>query len=151
MNMDAGHTSGMTRSRGGADSGATAGYEVSDVNVGGILAFGAGLLAVGVAIHVVVWLLFVYLSDREAARVPVQYPLAANQVARVPPEPRLQINPRDDLGALRAHEDEILNGYSWVDRPAGVVRIPIEEAMKLTLKRGLPVRPEAPARERDGR
>jgi hypothetical protein len=117
-------------------------HETTDVNVRGILGFGLGLLAVGVAIHVIVWLLFLYFSNREATRTPAQYPLAAGQQTRLPPEPRLQTNPREDLRALRAREDDILNGYSWVDRPAGIVRIPIEEAMKLTVERGFPVRKE---------
>ena len=71
------------------------------------------------------------------------YPLAAEQGVRVPPEPRLQINPRQDLKDLRAAEDEILHGYGWVDRNAGIVRIPIDDAMRLTLERGLPSRPQA--------
>ena len=58
----------------------------------------------------------------------------------MPPEPRLQTNPRADLRDLRAHEDLVLGTYGWVDKPAGVVRIPIDEAMKITLQRGLPVR-----------
>jgi hypothetical protein len=58
----------------------------------------------------------------------------------VPPEPRLQTNPRQDLADLRAKEDETLNSYGWVDRNAGVVRIPIDEAITLTLQRGLPAR-----------
>jgi hypothetical protein len=89
-----------------------------------------------------VWLLFLYFSGREATRVAPEYPLAAGQQTRVPPEPRLQTNPREDLRALRAREDAILNSYGWVDKKAGVVRIPIDEAIKLTVKRGLPVRQE---------
>ncbi len=54
------------------------------------------------------------------------------------PEPRLQVAPAADLGALRAHEESILHSYGWVDRPAGVVRIPIERSMELLLQRGLP-------------
>ena len=69
-------------------------------------------------------------------------PLAADQQTRLPPEPRLQTNPREDLRLLREQEDAILKSYGWVDRPAGVVRIPIEEAMKLTVQRGLPARQE---------
>ena len=52
----------------------------------------------------------------------------------MPPEPRLQTNPREDLSELRASEDELLDSYGWVDKNAGVVRIPIDEAMKLTLR-----------------
>ena len=117
-------------------------HEESDVNVRAIFGFCAGLVAVGVAVHFAVWLMFQYLSSREAVREPIAYPLAAGQ-DRVPPEPRLQTNPREDLRALRAREDEVLNNYAWVDKNAGVVRVPIEEAMKITLKRGLPARQTA--------
>ena len=36
----------------------------------------------------------------------------------------------------------MLGSYGWVDKNAGVVRIPIDAAMKLTLERGLPARTE---------
>ena len=116
------------------------GRETTDVEIRGVLLFGLGLLVIALAIHFLVWLLFGYLSGREAARVPPAYPLAVGRDAQLPPEPRLQTNPREDLRLIRAHEDEILNSYSWVDRSAGIVRIPIEEAIKLTMKRGLPAR-----------
>ena len=115
-------------------------HEESDVNVRGVLGFAAGLLVTAVLIQFMVWLLFVYFSGREAARVVPEYPLAAGEQTRVPPEPRLQTNPREDLRALRAREDAVLNSYGWVDKTAGVVRIPIDEAIKLTVQRGLPVR-----------
>ena len=116
-------------------------HEESDVNILGIFAFAGGLLATGIFIHLMVWLLFSYLSTREAAKTAPQFPLAATQEQRLPPEPRLQTNPRQDLQDLRAQEDELLNSYRWVDRNAGIVRIPIDEAMRLTLQRGLPARP----------
>ena len=115
-------------------------HEESDVNVRGVLGFAAGLLVTAVLIQFMVWLLFVYFSGREAARVVPEYPLAAGEQTRVPPEPRLQTNPREDMRALRAREDAVLNSYGWVDKTAGVVRIPIDEAIKLTVQRGLPVR-----------
>jgi hypothetical protein len=115
-------------------------HEGSDVNVRAILGFGAGLIVAAVAIHFIVWLLFLYLSGAEATRDTADFPLAAGQAARVPPEPRLQTTPREDLRALKAREEEILSSYGWVDKTTGVVRIPIDEAMKLTLQRGLPAR-----------
>jgi hypothetical protein len=117
-------------------------HEASDVNIRAIFGFGAALLVVAVLLHVAVWLLFLYMS-RETAPTTRNYPLATGQENRLPPEPRLQTNPREDLRALRAREDELLNAYSWVDRSGGIVRIPIREAIRLTLERGLPSRPEA--------
>ena len=42
-------------------------------------------------------------------------------------------------------QQEILNSYGWVDKQNGVVRIPIDQAMRLTLERGLPARAAKPA------
>jgi hypothetical protein len=46
------------------------------------------------------------------------------------------------LKGVRDREQQVLHGYAWVDQAAGVARIPIDEAKKLTLERGLPVRPD---------
>ena len=113
----------------------------SDVNIRAIFGFGGGLMAVAVVVLLVIYVLFGFFDGRERATVPAEYPLAA-QADKVPPEPRLQEHPREDLSELRAREDEILSSYGWVDRNAGVVRIPIDAAMKLTLERGLPARAE---------
>jgi hypothetical protein len=118
--------------------------ETSDVDIGGIFGFAVGLSVAGVFVCVLVWLLFTLFAAREARRVTPAFPLAAGQADRLPPEPRLQTNPRQDLRDLRSAEDAVLTGYGWVDKSAGVVRIPIGEAMKLTVKRGLPARREKP-------
>lgn len=118
-------------------------HEASDVNIGGIFAFALGLFIAAVIIHFMVWLLFQYFSGREARRVRPDYPLAVGQEQRVPPAPRLQVNPREDLRLLRQSEDAVLDSYGWADKNAGVVRIPIDKAMELTVQRGLPAREES--------
>jgi len=115
-------------------------HETSDANVSGVLAFGLGLSLAGIIVLFLAWLLFGYFAGREAGSGVREFPLAAEQQNRLPPEPRLQTNPRQDLIDLRAGEDAILNTYGWVDKTGGVVRIPISEAMKLTVQRGLPSR-----------
>jgi hypothetical protein len=118
--------------------------EHSDVDVRAIFMFGAGLAGLTAVVSVVVWLFFVYLTrQQDRAAAPPSFPLAAEQADRMPPEPRLQTNPRQDLRDLRAAEAEVLNSYRWVDRNAGTVRIPIEEAIRLTVERGLPSRASA--------
>ena len=114
-------------------------HEASDVNIRAIFGFAAGLTVVTAFIAFGVWLLFQYFAAREARPVFTEYPLAA-QESREPPEPRLQTNPRQDLNDLRAREDQLLTSYSWVDKNAGVVRIPIDRAMQLVVERGLPTR-----------
>ncbi len=63
--------------------------------------------------------------------------------SQIPPEPRLQTSIGGDLARLREREDALLNSYGWVDATAGVVRLPIERAMDLVAREGLPVRPGA--------
>ena len=119
-------------------------HESSDVNIRAIFGFGAALIVVAAVVHLLIYVLFGYFDSREGLPVVAEYPLATTESHRVPPEPRLQTNPRQDLADLRAKEDEQLGSYGWVDRNAGVVRIPIDAAIKLTLERGLPSRTEQP-------
>ncbi len=55
-------------------------------------------------------------------------------------EPVLQIDPVGDLKAYKAKEEALLNSYGWVDKDAGIARIPIERAIELTAQKGLPYR-----------
>ena len=118
------------------------GHEESDANIRGIFAFAAALVVVAVIVHVAMWLLLRFFDVRADRQDRIDYPLAVEQERRLPPEPPLQTNPREDLQNLRTSENETLASYGWVDRNAGVVRIPIDVAIKLTLQKGLPARAE---------
>jgi hypothetical protein len=117
-------------------------HETSDANVRGVFAFAIGLTVAIVFIGFGVWGLFQYFAAREARATPRNYPLAV-EGSRLPPEPRLQTNPRQDLSDLRAREEQQLTSYGWIDKNAGIVRIPIDRAMQLTVERGLPTRAAA--------
>jgi len=56
------------------------------------------------------------------------------------PQPGLLVNEPGFLADYRARETEILKTYGWVDRNTGTIRIPIDRAKDLLIKRGLPVR-----------
>ena len=115
-------------------------HEESDVNVAAILRYGLGLAVVALVAHVFLWwLLGVYGRQNERAQTQV-YPMAAGQQDRRPPLPRLQDNPQQELQQLREKQKALLDGYGWVNKEAGVARIPIEEAIKLVVERGLPTR-----------
>jgi hypothetical protein len=118
-------------------------HEDSDINVRAILGVGAGVIVAGIVIAAVVWSLYAFLANREATGTMSEFPLAASQQQRLPPEPRLQTDPREDLRVLKQAEEEALKSYGWIDKNGGVVRIPIDQAMKLTVERGLPVRTES--------
>jgi hypothetical protein len=64
------------------------------------------------------------------------------QLTQTFPTPRLQTDDgSQDVTDLHAREDLLLQNYSWADRGKGQVRIPIERAMELIAKQGLPVAP----------
>lgn len=52
--------------------------------------------------------------------------------------PALQRTPVEDLAELRRREERELHTLGWVDRDAGIARIPIGEAMKMIAADGLP-------------
>ena len=114
--------------------------ETSDVNVSAIVVFVVVLVVTTVVVFGAVFAVYRYFGEQAARTGPAEYPLATTAMRRLPPEPRLQTDPRDDLANLRRSEDEVLQSYGWIDRSAGIVRIPVEQAMKLTAERGLPTR-----------
>jgi hypothetical protein len=72
--------------------------------------------------------------------------MVAASLRRTPPEPRLEPDPLAPRAAAQAREDAILASYGWVDRKAGIARIPIDRAMELLVEKGLPPsKPMVPA------
>lgn len=59
-----------------------------------------------------------------------------------PAGPELQAVPARELEEHRAWEERMLHGTEWVDAVNGVVRIPVERALELSLEEGFPVRVE---------
>ena len=115
-------------------------HETREMSIRPIVMFGVGLAGSTAVILLLMAWLFGYFAAREAKLDMPPSPLAETQ--RLPPEPRLQVAPATDLQEMRAAEDAVLNSYAWVDRTAGIVRIPIDRAITLLSQRGLPVRPQ---------
>jgi hypothetical protein len=150
----------MSHSKHNEHDGADVGHEGSTVQVAGITWFIIGL---AVSVIFIGWLITAVLNSFEGREKKAELesrpsPFAAER-AKLPPEPRLQLapnseeqidkkeppdlkkqHPLEEMKELRESWDEQLKSYSWVDEQAGVVRIPIDEAKKLLLKRGLPTR-----------
>jgi len=123
---------------------ARAGYEKRDFSVGAAGLFFVGLFILIAGGLLLSWGVFDFLAGWRAETDPAPPPLAVTRPSR-PPEPRLQVNPPAELETVRREEEALLNSYGWVQKEAGVVRIPIERAKKLLLERGLPARPSADA------
>ena len=111
-------------------------YERTDATIGIIVKFLFWLAVSAVAVHLGLAVLYGLLIDRAMERGEQRYPLAAAQGERLPPAPRLQQKPRNELYDFQQGERTLLEGYGWMNRNDGVVHIPIEEAMRLTVERG---------------
>lgn len=111
------------------------GYEVVDVR-SGPLVLSATVLAAAVAVVLALLSWFIGWLETGAKRHdPALSPLIGSQL---PPEPRLQTAPADDLARMRAAEHRALESYRWIDKKEGIVQLPIDRAMDLLLEQGLP-------------
>jgi hypothetical protein len=122
------------------------GYETRDAQSRVLLAGSVGLAALIALVLLLMSGLEGALSRRDLREDAPAHPMAG---LRQPPSTApLQAAPSAELDAWRAHEAELQSSYGWVDATRGIVRLPIERALELTLERGLPARAAAPEGER---
>jgi hypothetical protein len=122
-------------------------FETKDVETGTILLY-LGYLAVAVVITYIVCI-FIYRSTTKLAVQSETPPPAVRQEVgpTLPPEPRLQgvpgheTDPQLDLRNKMAEDEKANEKLEWVDRQAGIARIPVGDAMKIIATKGLPAAP----------
>jgi hypothetical protein len=119
-----------------------ASHEQSDVGFRPLAIFLAGLTAMIVVVGIVVAWMFKGFERATSGREAGTPGFSASEREGVM-EPLLQVSSRADMDALRRRENAWLRGTAWVDEPNGVVRIPIDRAMELTVERGFPNWPKA--------
>ena len=115
-----------------------AGYELSALRPGYIAFFGIGL-AVIVGISVIIASLIVQYKTVQHARKDTPIPRLAREREAMS-ELRLQVDAPNELRQLRAAEEAALNSYGWADKDAGIVKMPVDRAMEILAKKGLPAR-----------
>ena len=109
------------------------GYETTDAKAKPLILFVIGLILLTLACMLVTkWILAGLEGARKMDDVSL-HPLA--EPVQVPPAPRLQDKPAEDIREHRAIEAELIDSYQWIDREHGVVRIPVERAMELLVER----------------
>lgn len=115
------------------------GYEWRDANTRGLFVFfvcmGGALLLTG---FLLVWL-FGYLARTTQPAPVIDQPFG--NARPMPEAPLLQAQPNLDIQEYMKSQQQILQSFGWMDRKRGVVRIPIDDALKLLARRGLPARP----------
>lgn len=131
-------------------------YERSDLDTFAVTKFGIGLAIGTVAAVFMMWGLFQFLKKHQVETLESLPPsIVEARKGLIPPEPRLQTmgnpespdvaagnlrSPRVELGKFRAEEAMQLSSYAWLDPAKGTVRVPVEVAKELVLKKGLPVK-----------
>ena len=131
-------------------------HEHSDVNIRAIVMFGVGLVIVTAVVALLMAGMFKWLEGQATKNDPPVSPLTAPPQAmprtttsspffgHARGETQLLTNEPAALRKLSDDEYKRLHGYGWVDGKPGVAHMPIEEAKKLILERGLPARQGAP-------
>lgn len=115
-------------------------FESHDASTREVVFTGAGVAFGVLIVCLVIWGLFNLLKTEGLRTQSISEGAAP---AELPPQPRLQVNAPADLSRMREQEEQFLNSYGWVNKNAGMVRIPIGQAMDILAKKGLPTRTPA--------
>lgn len=128
-------------------------FEARDLRANNIIIIGLGLLAVillSLFISYETYRHFMTQIGREQESK-ILSPLRTGQPAPLPPEPRLQgapghpmLGPAELQSVLQAANQQ-LDSYGWVNQQAGIAHIPVRDAMRLLVQKGLPAVPPVPA------
>ena len=120
------------------------GHEETDADIAPLVKFAVFLTVLTLVTAALTAGFYKFLDSREQAQKAPRYPLAQGVERPLPPAPRLQTYPFDDVKGLRHEEARLLEHYSWIDKNAGTVRIPVGRAIELLAEKGLPHRAAAP-------
>jgi hypothetical protein len=121
------------------------GHEPIDIKLRGFAAFLVAFAILAVVVHFVLDAMMSRFS-RDAERIERARPELLNDEEGQFPSPKNQVAPRADLVQLRERERAVLTSYDWVDKKAGIARIPIDRAISILVERGLPKGRTSPPR-----
>jgi hypothetical protein len=125
---------------------AAGGHEPSEIGIRAIFVFGGALVGATVAAMLLLAAMMRGFQAAEKADGITTKTLIEVKPGDFP-DPRLQHNTTVDMAEFRDREAAALESYGWVDRKAGIAQIPIESAMDLIARNGLPRPKPSPAPE----
>src|SRR5512133_3516629 len=94
-------------------------HETRDISTRAVIVFGASLVIGAIVVHFLVWVVYVFYGSIQDKAYPREYPMAQTGAPPVPPAPRLQTRPREELKNMRAEEERRLNSYGCVHPSRG--------------------------------
>lgn len=112
-------------------------FEHTDASAPKLVALGAGLIITIWILVALLYLYFSFLSNYRAEVSPPPLPSTLNKNP-LPPQPRLQASPQQELKAYVSQQNWMLDHYGWIDKDKGIVAIPIDRAMAILAARGIP-------------
>jgi hypothetical protein len=145
------HNTGQTGDQ--PPSHADVAFEPSDIDTRTILSYLLYLALAVAAAFIVSVFVFRFMTKMAADSDTPMAPVHKGVAPTMPPEPMLQgvpghtTDPQLDLRIKRDADEAANEKYEWTDKQAGIARIPVEEAMKIIVSKGLPSVP-APAAEK---
>lgn len=118
-----------------------AGHEVGEIQQRPVLISIIGLAVLSAATFAFIVFFFNLLDDQAKKASPPVNPMAQQAgLDRLPPEPRLQVDPWKDWNDFKMAQDRIVGSYGWVNRDSQTVHVPIDRAIDMVLEKGLPTR-----------
>jgi hypothetical protein len=117
--------------------GASPGHESNRIRLRGLLVFTVALIVTIVVVQIGLGLVMERLArpkEQPDALYPGRRAIEVDQF----PNPRLQKNPADDLARMKEEEQQRITSYGWVNRKTGIARIPVDRAIEILAKSGLP-------------
>jgi hypothetical protein len=118
-----------------------AGHEENTVELKPIIIFAVVMVVVTIFSFAAMGFLLDFLRlNQQKTDVPLSSLANPNQM---PPAPRLQVSPAQDLKQMRQTVDAVVNSYHWIDKDAGIVSIPIDRAIQILAEKGLPARDQS--------
>ncbi len=118
----------------------SSGHEANRLRLRGLFLSAAALLAMTTMALAIVAAIMGGLSREEKPLESLAAPRFAGDTGEYP-SPRIQPDPTAELTKMKAEDLALLNKYGWIDRKAGIAHIPVERAIDILAKSGLPVAP----------
>jgi hypothetical protein len=110
-------------------------YEQRDLSVGRAVQFLILIFFTIIGSLIISYFVFLWVLPNQRTDLPSVRPEALQR--QLPPEPRVQGFPMRDWEKFIAEETRKTTTYEILDETTGKVRIPVERAKELILKRGL--------------
>ena len=129
-------------------------FESTDINTRTILAYLFYLALSVVAAFLITVFVFRALTSMAVNSQTPPAPIRQGVGPTMPPEPRLQgvpghtTDPQLDLRNKLESDEAANEKLDWIDKQVGIAQIPVEEAMKIIVTKGLPAVPAPPAEKK---